>query len=103
MITFEDARRIAASSPEVARWFTPGGVEITPWGWENSCDYILSGRTPGQPWWHEQLPDAPIPGPAMIVVSKAAGAVRTYVGAEVPAYYSEIGGEEETPIGDTPD
>ena len=32
MITFEQARAIAASSPEVLGWFPPGHVEIAEWG-----------------------------------------------------------------------
>ena len=39
----------------------------------------------------------------MIVVSKATGAVRTFIGAEVPEYYDDIGDKEGTPIGDVPD
>jgi hypothetical protein len=38
VITFEQARAIAASSPEVLRWFTPGSPEIAERGWENSRD-----------------------------------------------------------------
>jgi hypothetical protein len=101
LTTFEQARTIAASSPEVLRWFMPGGVEIAEWGWENSRDFILAGRTPGEPWWHE-IEDRPIPGPPMIVVSKASGTVRTFIGASVPTYYRE-NPEEETPIGDLPE
>jgi hypothetical protein len=74
---FEQARQIAATSPEVLRWFEPAGVEIAESGLENSADYILTARTPGEPWWHEIPNDRPIPGPPMIVVSKATGAVRT--------------------------
>ena len=81
--------------------FGPGGVEIAEWGWENSADYIVAGRTVGEPWWHELL-DPPIPGPPMIVVSKATGAVRTFIGASVPDYYRE-NNEEELAIGDVPD
>lgn len=55
MISFEQARAIAASSPEVRQWFIPRGVEIADWGHENSRDLILVGRSPGEPW-HE-LPD----------------------------------------------
>jgi hypothetical protein len=100
VITFEQARAIAASSPEVQRWFPPGGVEIAEWGWENSRDYIVVGRPLGEPWWHE-IADRPIPGPPMIVVSKATGEVRTFIGGSVPAYYRE-NDEDETPIGDVP-
>jgi hypothetical protein len=74
MISFEQARRIAANSPEVLRWFEPAGVEIAESGLENSADYILTGRAPGEPWWHKTRDT--IPGPPMIVVSKASGAVR---------------------------
>jgi hypothetical protein len=103
VITFEQARAIAASSPEVLRWFMPGGVEIADWGWENSRDYIVVGRTPGGPWWHEMpIGEQPIPGPPMIVVSKVTGAVRTFIGGSVPDYYRE-NAEEETPIGDAPE
>jgi hypothetical protein len=101
VITLDEARAIAASSPEVQQWFPPGGVQIAPWGWENSRDFILTGRAPGEPWWHE-LDDPPIPGPPMIVVSKATGAVQTFIGAEIPAYYRE-NDETETPIGDVRD
>ena len=38
----------------------------------------------------------------MIVVSKATGAVRTFIGASVPDYYRE-NNEEELAIGDVPD
>jgi len=70
VITFEEACAIAATSPEVLQWYPPGDVEIAEWGHENSRDFILVGRSSGQPWWHEQLPDAPIPGPPMIVQFK---------------------------------
>jgi len=44
------------------RWSRPpGGVEVAEWGWENSRDYILLGRTPGEPSRHE-IEDPPIPG-----------------------------------------
>jgi hypothetical protein len=98
MISFEQARQIAATSPEVLRWFEPGGIEIAESGFENSADYILTGRTPGEPWWHETRDT--IPGPPMIVVSKATGAVRTFIGASVPDYENN---EEWVPIGDMPD
>jgi hypothetical protein len=39
----------------------------------------------------------------MIVVSKANGAVRTFVGAIVPDYFRETDEEELSPIGDVPD
>ena len=103
MITFEQARAIGASSPEVLQWYPPGGVEIAEWGHENGRDFILVGRSPGQPWWHEQLPDAPIPGPPMIVVSKSTGVVRTFVGAMVPEYFRETDDEPWSPIGDVPE
>jgi hypothetical protein len=99
MISFEQARQIAATSPEVLQWFGPGGVEIAASGYENSADYILTGRTVGEPWWHE-IEDRPIPGPPMIVVSKATGEVRTFIGASVPDYEND---EELVPIGDMPD
>jgi hypothetical protein len=101
VITFDEARRLAASSPEVLQWFQPGCVEIAEWGHANSRDFILAGRSPGEPWWHE-LPDPPIPGPPMIVVSKANGAVRTFVGAMVPDYFRETGDEQLSPVGDVP-
>jgi hypothetical protein len=100
MISFEQARQIAATSPEVLRWFEPGGAEIAASGYENSTDYILTGRTPGEPWWYEIRDDRPIPGPPMIVVSKATGAVRTFIGASVPDYEND---EDWVPIGDVPD
>jgi hypothetical protein len=101
-ITFDRARAIAARSREVLQWFDRGGVEVAPWGWENHADYILTARQRGEPWWH-QIPDRPIPGPPMIVVSKATGQVRTFVGAGVPSYYREREGDAgETPIGDVP-
>lgn len=103
MITFEQARAIATTSGEVLRWFPPGGVEIAEWGSENSRDYVLAGRTPGELWWHEMGEQQLIPGPPMIVVSKATGAVRTFIGATVPDYFDEIGDEDWTPIGDVPD
>ena len=45
MLTFDQARQIAASSQEVRRWFERGGVEISEWGSENSRDFLLVGRT----------------------------------------------------------
>ena len=78
-------------------------VEIAEWGHENGPDFILVARSPGQPWWHEQLPDAPIPGPPMIVVSKSTGVVRTFVGAMVPEYFRETDDEPWSPIGDVPE
>jgi hypothetical protein len=102
-ISFEQARAIAATSSEVLRWYQPGSVEIAEWGWENSRDYMMVGRNHGEPWWHEMpVEKQPIPGPPMIVVSKATGAVSTFIGATVPDYYRE-NPEEETPIGDAPD
>jgi hypothetical protein len=87
----------------VLRWYQPGSVEIADWGWENSRDYIVVGRTPGEPWWHElPIELAPIPGPPLIVVSKATAAVRTFIGATVPDYYRESR-EELTPIADAPE
>ena len=103
MITFEEACAIAATSPEVLQWYPPGDVEIAEWGHENSRDFILVGRSSGQPWWHEQLPDAPIPGPPMIVVCKSTGVVRTFVGAMVPEYFRETDDEPWSPVGDVPD
>lgn len=100
-VSFEAARTLAAASPEVLRWFVPGGVDVAPWGWQNSADFILTARQRGEPWWHED-PDRPIPGPPMIVVSKATGEVRTFIGGGVPAYYDECR-ENETPIGDVPE
>ena len=38
----------------------------------------------------------------MIVVSKATGEVRTFIGGSVPHYYRD-NDEEETPIGKVPD
>jgi hypothetical protein len=52
---FEHARAIAASSPEALQWHSPGGVEIADLRQGNSRDFILAGRSPGQPAWHEQL------------------------------------------------
>jgi hypothetical protein len=100
LVTFERARAIAARSSEVLQWFERGGIDVAPWGWENSADYILTARQRGEPWWHE-TPERQIPGPPMIVVSKATGEVRTFIGGSVPAYHREVD-EDETPIGDVP-
>jgi hypothetical protein len=102
LITFERARAIAVRSSEVLQWFDRGGIDVAPWGWENSADYILTARQRGEPWWHE-TPEREIPGPPMIVVCKATGRVRTFIGGEVPLYYREREtNEDETPIGDVP-
>jgi hypothetical protein len=102
-VTFDQARAIAGGSREVLRWFDPGGIDVAPWGWENSADYILTARQSGEPWWHD-APLREIPGPPMIVVSKATGQVRTFIGAGVPQYYRErVTDTEETPIGDVPE
>jgi hypothetical protein len=102
MVSFDRARSIAARSREVLQYFDPGGVDVAPWGWENSADYILTARQRGEPWWHEAAIRL-IPGPPMIVVSKATGELRTFIGASVPEYHRERGVDEDwTPIGDVP-
>jgi len=103
VITFEQARAIGASSPEVYSGIRPAASKLPNGATRTAAIFILVGRSPGQPWWHGQLPDAPIPGPPMMVVSKSTGVVRTFVGAMVPEYFRETDDEPRSPIGDVPE
>lgn len=91
MITFEDARRIAATSPELLDMYSVHPFCVESYGWENSRDFLMAVESEMK----FILGDH-------VFVSKRTGKLRLVGATSLPWLFDDPT-EGMTPIGDVPE